>query len=294
MRKKITISLFPLLLILSQQINGQVLPHLGWFDEGMLFYNPSYAGLGDEIRGTVIHRSQWKGISGSPLTYFKAVDAPLGKKMAVGGTISHDRIAYTTDNKITLDGSYRTYLNAKTFIQSGIKLSISSINSNFSDLSTWDDNDPLQNDITTIVPRLGFGFTLKSPKYYIGISLPDFFSYDSQGVLAEDSRFKYLRRNYFFNAGTKLPVTEYVNFIPKIIVRYYEGRSVNLTLNLGVELNQTINIGVSYVHPQIFGAYGKIAVSPRLKVGYRHEFSPSVISVGTFGTGEFIVTYGFQ
>lgn len=273
---------------------AQILPHVGWFEEAQLFYNPTYAGLGDEMRAVAINRGQWKGIQGSPQTYFFSMDTPLEKGMAFGGTLSHDQIASTVENKISLDGSYRVYINSKSFVQAGIKGSFSNISSRFSELSQWDSGDPLQVDINTFVPRIGFGFTYKTPTYFVGLSLPDYFSYDTKSVLADDPAYKYMRRNYFLTAGTQLPISEYVTFKPTTTIRYYEERAINCTINMGLELNQTVLVGLSYVHPSIYGFYGKVALTPRIRFGYRHEYSPSVISVGTFGTGEFLLTYGFN
>lgn len=294
--KKVTVywSIVLFCLLVQNKTVAQILPHLGWYEEAQLFYNPSYAGSGDELRGVLINRGQWKGIKGSPQTYLLGIDAPLGKGMGFGGTLSRDEIGHTVENKFSLDASYRIYINSKSFFQTGIKAAISHFSSNFSQLSQWDDNDPLKVTTSTFVPRVGFGLMYIHPKYYAGISFPDFYSYDTKNVFINESQNKFMRRNYFFTGGTKIAISEYVSFVPTAIIRYYEKRGINYTLNIGLELNQTINVGLSYVHPAIYGIYGKVALSPRFKFGYRHEYSPSVISVGTFGTGEFLLTYGFH
>ena len=278
---------------IQTKTNGQILPHLGWYEEASLFYNPSNAGSGDELRVILLNRGQWKGIKGSPLTNYLSLDAPLGKGIGLGGTLSRDEIGNTIENKLSIDCSYRVYLNSKSYFQAGTKGVLSYISSRFSQLNQWDDADPLKESISTFIPRIGFGLSFIHPKYYLGFSLPDFFSYDARDVFVHEKNNKYMRRNYFLTAGTKISISEYVSFVPTTLIRYYERRGINFTLNVGLELNQTINVGISYVHPAIYGIYGKVALSPRFKFGYRHEYSPSVISVGTFGTGEFLLSYGF-
>ncbi len=291
---KIYITFFMLLFLTGAPVYSQILPHLGWFEETQLFYNPSYAGLGDELRGTVLSRLQWKGITGSPSTNYLAMDAPLGKRVSIGGTIGNDKIGQTVENKISVDGSYRVYVSSKSFFQTGLKVGVSHISSKYSKLSQWDENDPLKEDINVGVLRLGFGLTYKTPKFYVGAAIPGYYSTNPNNVFSDASNIRYMRRNYFFTAGTHFEISEYITFVPSTLIRYYEKRAVNFILNLGLELNQTVQIGVSYVHPSIYGVYGKVALTPRVKFGYRHEFSPSVISVGTFGTGEFLLTYGFN
>lgn len=294
MSVKLYIALFSFTVLTSFKSVAQILPNLGWFNEAQLFYNPSYAGLGDEFRATLLSRGQWKGIRGAPSTYYLSADSPLGKKIGLGAAISRDVIAHTVENKFAVNASYRVYRNSKSFFQAGLKGEISHFSSSYSELSQWDDDDPLKVDINTFLPRIGFGLTYKTPNLYIAFSAPDFFSFDTKGQLSDDKENRYMRRNYFLITETELTISEYVKLIPGLLVRYYEKRALNFTFNAGIELNQTVLVGLSYVHPNIYGIYGKVALTPRIKFGYRHELSPTVISVGTFGTSELLLTYGFN
>lgn len=291
---KLYIVLFSFVFCAQLKSVAQILPNLGWFNEAQLFYNPSYAGLGDELRGTLLSRGQWKGIVGAPSTYYLAADSPLGKRVGLGAAISRDAIGHTVENKFAVNASYRVYMNSKSFFQAGLKAEIAHFSSKYSQLSQWDEDDPLKVDVNTTVPRIGFGITYKTPSYYVAFSAPDFFSFDTKGQLSDNKDNRYMRRNYFLIGETELTISEYVKLIPSVMIRYYEKRAFNFTFNAGIELNQTVQVGLSYVHPNIYGIYGKVALTPRIKFGYRHELSPTVISVGTFGTSELLLTYGFN
>lgn len=282
------------LLLVTYSSYGQIMPHIGWFQEAQLLYNPAYAGTSEEIRASFIGRRQWREIEGAPKTETFTIDKHIGKSVGAGLDFSRDEFGSTSTFNFSLNGSYRVYLNSTSYIQGGIKAGISNFNSDYSDLEQWDGGDPLKNNITTLVPKIGFGFMFIHDDVFLGVSIPNFIAYDTKGVLASDSENRYLRKNYIFTAGTKFEVTEYISFVPSAMLRYYNsGTGVNFTLNAGLELNQTILVGASYIHPTMYGFYGKISVTPRLKLGYRHEVGTEAANLGSLGTGELLVTYGF-
>ena len=281
------------LLFVSYGSYSQLMPHIGWFQETQLIYNPAYAGTSEEIRGSVLSRQQWKGIDGAPKSHLLTVDKHLGKGIGAGLSILRDEIGYTKNTNVSLNLSYRVYLNSTSYIQGGLKAGMSHLASNYSDLEQWDEDDPLKVSETVIVPKIGFGAMYIHKEFFVGFSIPDYIAFDTKGVLPNEDDNKYLRNNYFLTMGTKFELTEFMSFVPSALIRYYNTRGVNFTLNAAVELNQTILMGVSYVHPSVYGVFGKIGITPRLKVGYRHEISTTIVSVGNFGTGEFLLSYGF-
>jgi len=291
--KIITKTIQLVLLLLSSSSFSQMMPHIGWFEETQLLYNPAYAGTSEEIRGAIISRTQWNGIDGAPRTNAITIDKHLGKSVGAGLDVTSDQIGSTYNLNFSLNGSYRVYLNANSYIQGGLKAGVSYVSSDFSSLEQWDDGDPLKVSQTVVVPKIGFGFMYIHKNFFVGASIPDFVAADTKGVLSDEGENKYLRKNYFFTVGTKFELTEFISVVPNAMVRYYSTRGTNFILNVGVELNQTILLGVSYVHPSVYGLYAKIGITPRLKVGYRHEISPTIVSVGSFGTGEFLLSYGF-
>lgn len=273
---------------------AQQMPVIGTFNMTQLFYNPAYAGAGEAFRGTALNRIQWRGIEGAPRTTLLCLDSPIGKGVGIGVTFSNDQIGVVTDNAFTINGSYRIYLSSSTFIQAGLRIGTSFFRIGSLDAFQWDEGDPVKENVSTAVPRIGFGGFIHHPKFYAGISAPDFFSFDTKKVFYNPVTEKStLKNNYFFIAGSEFDLTEYIVLLPSVIVRYYPGRTVNTTLNLGLQLNQTIIAGGTVAYPFVYGAYGMVSLSPRTKLGYRHEFNASSLSTSQYGTGEFVVTYGF-
>src|SRR5690606_20089083 len=65
--------------------------------------NPAYAGSQGEFTALLMHRSQWVGVGGAPSTQVLAVDASFGKKVGLGGVLTHDVLGPSSE--ISLDGN---------------------------------------------------------------------------------------------------------------------------------------------------------------------------------------------
>ncbi len=289
---KLKLILLTCSLTLVSFVEAQQMPTLGWFEKAQLYYNPAFAGQGERLQGTLINRTQWKGVQGAPLTRNLNIESPIGKGVGVGFALSQDKLGFIRDNNASFNASYRLYLNETAFLQMGIRAGVSLVNASYSDAFQWDGGDYLGATANSTIPRLGLGALYKHTKYYIGFSAPDFFSVDSKNLYNDGNTA--MRKNYFLIAGGTLELTEYLSFVPSVMVRYYQTSGINYVLNAGFELNQTVTAGASYANPNIYGFYGLVSVTPKVRFGYRHELSPNSISIGEFGTGELLLTYGFN
>ena len=63
---------------------------------------------------------------------------------------------------------------------------------------------------------------------------------------------------------------------------------------MGVEFNKTILVGISLVNPVGYGLYTRVAVSPKIKIGFQYEFNDGNTELGSFTTNEFTLSYGFN
>ncbi len=275
--------------------NAQQLPVIGLFSKVQLFYNPGYAGSSESARGTILHRSQWKTVPGSPSSQLFVVDAPVGKNMGAGLIVSRDQVGGLRRYDVLANASYRLYVNPESYFQAGIRVGVSMINMR-DDLFQWDDNDPLYNNgsRTGTIPRIGAGLYYKTPIFYAGISAPDMLSVDSKKLFAGSDGKSMIRKNYSAMTGVRANLSEYITLIPSALVLYYPSRPVVVSANLALEFNQTVTVGVGYVTPKIVALSGMVGLTTKLKVGYRYEISTSATDIGKFSTNEFMLSYGLN
>lgn len=271
---------------------AQQYPSVGFFTNTQLFFNPAFAGSGEGFRGTALYRGQWTGVVGSPQTQIVNVDAPVGRGIGLGLSLSQDKFYSYRQYDINPNVSYRINLGPETYLQAGLRLGLSIVNFG-NDAFQWDDNDPLKGEIKNgVVTRVGTGLFFKSPKTFVGLSAPDVVSIDSKKIFEDNNGSKSITNNYILTAGARINLSEYITFVPNTLVRYYPTRPVYASLNAGFEFNQTVLFGVGYLYPNGIAAYTLIGLTPKIKAGYRFEYSPSSDDIGKFSTHEIVLSYG--
>ncbi|MDB5274211.1 MAG: hypothetical protein JWO58_2578 [Chitinophagaceae bacterium] len=277
--------------------HAQLSPTIGQFQYVQLYYNPAYAGSSTGLVANVIHRSQWTSLKGAPSTQLATVEAPLKRNIGIGGVINRYKIGSQLLLDMNANVSYRIKINRESFFQFGMKFGISYVNNNFDQAFVWDTNDSYinMNSNKGTLLRIGPGMYFKKKKFYLGLSSPDLFFIDPNKVFYDNENNKStLRRNLFLITGIKKDLSEFVAIEPSIMIRYYQGKPLNVYANIGFEFNQTFVAGVSYGSPVSFGAYARVSISPKLKIGYRYEFSNQAIRLDNYGSNEIQISYGFN
>ena len=94
--------------------------------------------------------------------------------------------------------------------------------------------------------------------------------------------------------GTRVNLSEFIVFQPDVMFKYYNGRPLNGYANLGLEFNQTFTAGVSVSYPFGYGVFTRVAVSPKIKLGFRYELGNKSFKVGSYGSTELMLSYGFN
>lgn len=290
------VTFFAAVMLLPAVAFAQQYPSVGFFTNTQLFFNPAYAGSGEGIRATGLHRAQWTRVPSAPQTQIVAIDAPVGRGIGLGATVSRDKFFSYNQIDIMPSVSYRVNIGPETYVQAGLRAGVSIVNFG-NDAFQWQADDPLKNDQTRngVVPRIGAGLFLKAPKYFVGLSAPDLVNIDSKKIFYDNSTGKKtIKTNYFLTAGARIDVSEYITFVPNALVRAYANRPLYASINAGFEFNQTVLFGVGYIYSNGFAAYTMIGFTPKIKAGYRFEYSPSDANIGKYSTNEIVITYGIQ
>ncbi len=294
---KIILSAF-LIFLLVEISHAQISPTVGMFTQSQLSINPAYAGSGEGIRGSLLHRMQWSGLPGAPTSTFFNVDAPLFSGLGGGISVSRDNISSLTQYDVMANVSYRVNVGPESYIQAGLRLGTSIINNNLDNLFQFQDGDPVVVSAvkTGLIPRIGAGLYYKNPHYFVGISAPDLFSFDSKKIFYDAvTNSTTLHRNYYLTGGARINISEYITLVPNTIIRYYETKPLYANINAGLEFNQTFTVGAGYGYPNIIALYGMVGLTPKIRVGYRYEYSPNNnFRVGPYGTNEFMLSYGIN
>jgi type IX secretion system PorP/SprF family membrane protein len=194
-------------------------------------FNPAYAGSNDAIEFSLLHRSQYVGLSGTYIaTQAFNFNAPITvASSGIGLNITNDLIGFQRSTGIVLNYNYRKKFNWGNMAV-GIGGGIIQTSLDGSKLRTpeGDYNNGISHQdgilpVTMqngIAPDVSFGIYFNSKKYYAGAAINHVIFSDANisSTNGEKTKLKYSRNlffagGYIFKAGSKLEVT------PSILVK---------------------------------------------------------------------------
>lgn len=178
--------------------------------------NPAYAGYEKKMTTTLLHRSQWASIPGSPNSQTFSIEAPLGKN--VGGGMSFVNTYIGPVRNIAIKGYYSYTLRSeeKLRVTFGLKAGVNMLQIGLRDLALVNPDDPaFMNDIhRAFMPNFGFGVFAHTDNYYMGFSVPDLIQHDYlNNTIFSSSDLTFDSKKYYLIAGASYPLSD------KIIIK---------------------------------------------------------------------------
>tara|TARA_B100000131_G_C18105221_1_gene607500 strand:+ start:459 stop:1394 length:936 start_codon:yes stop_codon:yes gene_type:complete len=261
--------------------------------------NPAYVGSREVLNVMTVHRSQWLGFKGSPMTQTISLNMPLfDDEIGYGLTLMNDKIGPVRTFSFNIDGSYHLKVNtAGHKLSFGIKAGGSRFRSDFSVLSL---DEPIDDAFVTdirkrFLPNFGVGFYYNTPDWYAGFSIPHMINY----------AFNSSQRHYFLIGGALFDLTNEIKIRPSSYIKMTQGAPVNMDLSAYAIFKDTFWVGVMTrtTFGRILptgskgGGVGIMAgfnVNEELTVGYSFDYS---VGNSTFkyngGSHELMLRYDF-
>ncbi|MEL7021596.1 MAG: PorP/SprF family type IX secretion system membrane protein, partial [Bacteroidota bacterium] len=186
-----------------------------------LTYNPAYAGESDFLNIGVIHRSQWVGFEGAPVSQSFTAHTPLkNERVGVGLSVMNDLIGPSRVTNANLSYAYRIPIGGVE-LSIGVQGGLYNYWSNYSELSLADvsADQAFSRNVNLTHPNFGGGIYLSGKYFYIGASVPHLVEHD----LREDVTtpiYARIYRHYYGMAGLVLPLNgDNLMFRPSVLVK---------------------------------------------------------------------------
>lgn len=279
------------LVILSVHAQQRPLQSLYMFDP--LLLNPAYAGTQVQLSATAIYRNQWINLDGAPKTMTGTIHSGfLKNKVGLGLIFSDDQIGIHHDVSVYGAYAYRINLNKTTSLSMGIQGGFNNIKSDYNKLSLKNPGDPnLFGVLQKLNPNVGAGLYLRHNDYYLGFSVPYFLNNTISDY--EGATFGLLRqrRYYYLMAGTKLPVVDYIDFIPSVLMRFQEQAPFSMDMNGTLVFYKMVGLGVSYRSSDGFIGLFELQLNSNFHVGYSYDFTASDLNQFSAGSHEIMLNY---
>jgi len=167
--------IFVLFIVIGYTGQAQVQENLLMERFNMNAFNPAYVGSeGREVSFTT--RSSWQGVSGSPkMSYFFYSGNPKNN-LSLGASVISNKVFIDSRTQYAVDASYQLEMGGGTNLFLGVKAGATNKKTDIEGLSRITEvaNPAISTDGNAIFPVFGFGALLKSEKFYISASIPNF------------------------------------------------------------------------------------------------------------------------
>ena len=309
-------------------------PHYTQYVLNQFIINPAIAGIENYVDVKLSARDQWVGLTGAPRTAYLTLHAPLGKKdyrtsatsYAIPGEnprgkyywenytaaephhgIGVSVINYKTGgfNRFTSTVSYAYHLglNPTTNLSAGFAAGITKIGIDRSKHDFDGNGDPIDpatgsamsGELFKTRPDLNAGLYLYSRDYFIGLSaqqvIPQKLQFADDATFATKGK---LIPHVFLQAGYRFLLTDDINAIPSLMVKYINGSSKNSfqpETNLKLQYRDLFWVGGSYRYQDGYAAMLGLNVRNTFNVGYAYDFTTTNLNTVSRGTHELMIGF---
>ena len=314
-------------LFLCRPAEAQQKPHYTQYILNQYILNPAISGIENYIDIKASHRHQWVGIQDAPVTTYLTVHGPIGKKdfRTTATSFSmpgenprgksyweqynapepHHGIGMQVINDVTgplsnfsMYGTYAYHLGLtpKMNLAAGFGVGFSRFGLDAAKLDFGDiivDQAVYSSGLInkTKLDVLA-GLYLYSSDFFVGLS--------AQQIVPQNIDFSegYVRPNtgrtvphLFATAGYRFLLTDDLNLIPSVMVKYIQPLDPQLEGNMKLQFRDIAWLGASYRHDDGFAGMLGLNVSNVFNVGYAYDYTTSKLNNYSKGTHEFIVGF---
>ena len=259
--------------------------------------NPGYAGSREAMSVFAMHRTQWVGLDGAPITNTASVNTPInGSNVGLGVSIINDRIGPSDENNISIDFSYSINTSDRYKLSFGLKASANLLNIDFNKLSQYDQNDyAFQTNIDNkFSPNIGVGFYLHSDNTYVGLSAPYLLEtkhFDRYAATGANSHVAKENINLYLIAGHVLDLSYNVKFKPSLLTKYVQGAPLQVDLSTNFMFNDKFVAGLAYRWSAAVSAMVGFQASDSWFIGYGYDLETTRLSNYNSGSHEIFLRY---
>ena len=253
--------------------------------------NPAYAGSRGVMSIFGLHRTQWVGLDGAPVTNAFSLNTPINNSnLGLGLSLVNDRIGPTSDNTISADISYTVPMAEELKLSFGIKASGNMFNLDTEKLTPQQQNDPsLQNFDNEFSPNFGAGVYLHSDKFYVGLSVPNFLQdkkYNDNNVAVFQERM-----NFYAIGGYVFDIAPSIKFKPAFLTKLVTGAPLQVDASANFLFFDKLMLGAAYRWDAAVSAMAGFQITDGLYIGYGYDLETTKLRNHNSGSHEVFLRF---
>ena len=257
--------------------------------------NPAYAGSRGVMSIFGMHRTQWVGLDGAPVTNTFSLNTPINNSnLGLGLSFVNDRIGPSDENAISADISYTIQTSETYKLSFGVKGTANLLNVDYTKLNIYDPTDPqFQNNIDNkFSPNIGAGIYFHSDKLYAGLSVPNFLDtehYDDNATATARERM-----HYYFIGGYVFDLSPSVQFKPAFLSKVVSGAPLQVDLTANFMFNEKFVLGAAYRWDAAVSGLVGFQVNQSWMIGYAYDAETTKLANYNSGSHEIFLRYEFK
>lgn len=260
--------------------------------ENILYFNPAYAGSRGTLHITTMHRKQWFGMKGAPMSYTFLIHSPLNyESVGVGFSLVTNKFGLLKQTCLNSDFSYIFKLKKKRKLSVGIKAGLNMVNLNLNEINTFHDNDPaLQTQfVNSIQPAIGLGLFYWKENFYCGFSVPNIIQNFKQFTVMSSIN----QRNYYLLVGGVHKPSGDIILRPCAMLKLNSASQFRLDISNAIIYCNKFWLVCNYTFFTSAGVTVQFNLNTQIKIGYSYEFPTLKIVNFNYGFHEIMLCCDF-
>ena len=296
--KKVYITLA---LVVTAMLNAdaQQLPLYSQSYFNPFLYNPATAGINEGTNAYLIHRRQWTGIAGSPVTNAFTVDGFFeDKNVGLGLAIFNDVQDINERLGIYTSYAYRLKLNDDMQLRFGLTLGFLDNRIDYSRAVVKDAADPMllngqMQRKSALDANIGVSFNWKDLR--IGFSVPQLIGQRVELATYDSKTYYQLNRHYLASVTYKWMFNESQQLAlePMAMVRFMPNTPAQYDIMAQCSWKDMVWLGVAYRSSYAVGINARVKLFGNLSAGYAYDIIISPLKTSAGISHEFMLGYKF-
>ncbi len=278
--------------------HAQQLPLYSQYSVNPFLYNPATTGLTNETNAFLVHRQQWTGMPGGPVTNAFTVDGFMdNKNIGLGFSVFNDVQDINERLGIYTSYSYRLKINDDMAVRFGLAIGFLDNRIDFSKAIVKDANDPMMMSQmqrkSALDANLGVSFNWKDLR--VGISVPQLIGQRVKFADYDTRSFYQLNRHYVGSVNYKWVFNEdqQLALEPMVLVRWLPHTPFQYDINAACSWKNMAWLGVCYRSNYAIGINARIKLFGNLSAGYAYDIIITPLKTSAGISHEFMLGYKF-
>jgi type IX secretion system PorP/SprF family membrane protein len=265
-----------------------------------MFINPAVAGAKEALSLTLLHRQQWVGFKGRPVTTTFSANTPvLRSKMGVGISYLNEKIGVMNRNMIYASYAYRVRTGSKSFLSFGLMGGVHLQVKKMEELHIVNVGDPSFSTNMPVVatPNFGFGMYFNTDNFYAGFSIPrmldDNIKFSPEGIYQKGVYFRLKSFHYYLTCGRLFTISDFFKLKPRLMMKVTANAPVEFDVTLTSLIKEKLWTGLSYRSNADISAIVGLQITPTFLVSYSYDYQLTKIHNFSSGSHEIALSYLF-